>query len=69
MKKPKRDAAAKAKSESKVVSTENYFLIKTCPCGHQFGPSEKFTMTTTQVSWFRGEDEVKIECQKCRPIR
>ena len=51
-----------------VSSREKYFLITKCPCGHEFGPREKFTLTTAKNDWFRGHDSVKVECKSCRPL-
>ena len=49
------------------TSRECYFLILKCDgCDKKFGPHEKYWRRETQVSWFRGDDEVESLCDHCK---
>jgi len=36
-------------------------------CGQTLGKDKPFWRRETQVSWFRGDDEVKVLCLSCSP--
>ena len=54
-------------SEWQETSTETYPYSSPCmKCGHKHIKGERFLRRETQVSYFRGDDEVETICESCK---